>query len=214
MTRLVTWCLGLCVWVAGSNAALAEDQVSAQRRAAGEASLDSGKRALAQGRHADALRDFEQALASLARPSINYYIGDAAARMGDDARAAKALRAYLAAVPYAPDRAAVEERIAVHERKLGPADRAALAAPAAHAGDLSPNAAARASNDAEPDPGTGQGAQVDEESSGGLWWLWTGVGVAVVATIVAAVVVTSSDDPVQSPRRGDVGGTIVTLEAP
>ena len=37
-----------------------------------------------------------QALARLSQPSIHFYIGDAAARMGDDARAASEFREYLA----------------------------------------------------------------------------------------------------------------------
>jgi tetratricopeptide (TPR) repeat protein len=212
MTRLVAWCLGLCVWVASASGALADDPTdvsSAQRRAAGEALLDSGKRAVKQGRYSEALRDFEQALARLKQPTIHYYIGDTAARMGDDARALAAFRDYLGAVPDAPDRAAVERRIAAHERKLaeGGGNPSATAT-----GDLSPEAAAQAAGNAEGDQAQAAGAEVDDRNGGGLWWLWTGIGVAVVASIVAAVIVTNADDPVQPARRGDVGGTIQTIQ--
>jgi hypothetical protein len=200
----------IAFWIADHGVASAGEPVTAQQRAAGQALLDAGKRAVKQGRYSEALRDFEQALTRLSQPSIHFYIGDTAARMGDDARAAAAFREYLAGTPNAPDRAAIERRIAAHERK---------SSGGASGGDLSPAAAAGTQVDKskKTELASGQsdpGSTAEEKGGGGLWWLWTGIGVAVVASVVAAVIVTNSSDPVEPPRRGDVGGTIETLEAP
>jgi tetratricopeptide (TPR) repeat protein len=193
---------------------LAQDGSPGQK-AAGEALLESGAAASKQGRYADALRDYEQALARLGRPTIYYYIGDTAARLGENDRAISAFRDYLALSPAPRNRAEVEQRIRSLEAK-GDASGAGTRAPGGETvvkADLSPTAAANTEQGSVA-IGSASGASKASanERDQGLWWLWTGIGVAVVATVIAAVVVTTSDDPPQPAQSGDVGGTIQTLE--
>ena len=179
---------------------------TAGQRAAGESLLQAGKAAYDAGNYPQALRDFEQALARLGRPTIHYDIGQAAARAGEDARALAAFRDYLSALPNAPNRPEVERRIQLHEQ--------AIVNSASLRRDLSPSAAAHA-EPAQPDATVNDSGAVATTShkrdAGELWWLWAGIGAVVVGTVVAALVVNVSDDPVQPPMRG-LGGTIQTLE--
>jgi tetratricopeptide (TPR) repeat protein len=193
--------------VAAAPTALAQD-ISEGQRAAGEALLTSGKAAYRAGNYSEALRSFQQALARLGRPAIYEDIGDAAGSLGDHQRAVDAYREYLGAISGAADRADVERKIKVHERALAEAGGGAKP-------DLSPTAAASTAGEAPaPDQAAEPGSPVAAKKDGGgeLWWLWAGIGAAVVGTVIAALIVTSSDDPVQPPMRGSVGGTIQTLE--
>jgi tetratricopeptide (TPR) repeat protein len=202
-------CLALILiaatWVPSARADDGPRAISAEARAAGEALLESGRAAYRFGNYVQAMRDFEQALTRLGWPSIHYDIADAAARLGDHQRAIEEFREYLKALPNATNRASVERRIEAQQSALNKRQDA----PATP--DLTPTAAANtqaAAVEAES-PEAGQSQQAQEGSN--LWWLWAGIGAAVVGTLVAAVIVTSSDDPVQPPMRGDVGGTIQTL---
>ncbi len=196
--------------LACSSVAMAQDGpgVSEGQRAAGEALLASGRAAYRAGNYTEALRSFQQALARLGRPAIYKDIGDAAGRLGDHQRALDAYREYLGAMANASDRAEVQEKIKTHERAIREAEggsRKAL--------DLSPSAAASTTGDtAVASAGAESGAPVAKSGGGELWWLWAGIGAAVVGSVIAALIVTSSDDPVQPPMRGSVGGTIQTLE--
>lgn len=182
--------------------------VSEGQRAAGEALLTSGKAAYRAGNYTEALRSFQQALARLGRPAIYKDIGDAAGRLGDHQRAVDAYREYLGAMANASDRAEVHEKIKAHERALAEAEGGS-----GKSLDLSPTAAASASGEASASAPTAEpGAPTAKREGGELWWLWAGVGAVVVGTVIAALVVTSADDPVQAPMRGSVGGTIQTLE--
>jgi tetratricopeptide (TPR) repeat protein len=184
--------------------------ISEGQRAAGEALLASGKAAYRAGNYSEALHSFQQALARLGRPAIYEDIGDAAAKYGDHQRALDAYREYLGAISNASDRAEVERKIKVQQQAVAEAG-GGIKAP-----DLSPTAAAGTSDEAAAPTGSGEPgapAQAKKDSGGELWWLWAGIGAAVVGTVIAALVVTSSSDPVQPPMRGSVGGTIQTLEA-
>jgi tetratricopeptide (TPR) repeat protein len=191
--------------------AIAQDApgISEGQRAAGEALLASGKAAYRAGNYTEALRSFQQALARLGRPAIYADIGDAAGRLGDHQRAVDAYREYLGAMANAPDRAQVEEKIRAQEKALREAEGGN-----AETLDLSPAAAASTTGEAAaPGAPADTNAPAAKRSGGGeLWWLWAGIGAAVVGTVIAALIVTSSDDPVQPPMRGSVGGTIQTLE--
>jgi tetratricopeptide (TPR) repeat protein len=188
---------------------LAQDgsDISEGQRAAGEALFASGKAAYRAGNYSEALRSFEQALARLGRPAIYEDIGDAAAKMGDHQRSIDAYREYLGAHAKAPDRADVERRIKIQQVALAEAGGGVKP-------DLSPSAAANAGQDAEESSAAEQTptADANKRSGGELWWVWAGIGAAVVGTVVAALIVTSGSDPVQPPMRGSVGGTIRTLE--
>lgn len=195
-----------------SRAALAQDGqgISEGQKAAGEALLASARAAYRAGNYAEALRSFQQALARLGRPAIYEEIGDAAAKQGDHQRALDAYHEYLGAISNAPDRAEVEAKIKSEQARL-------VAAGGGTSPDLSPAAAANASDEASAAEGTADqadpAAAIHRKRSGGeLWWLWAGIGAVVVGTVIAAVVVNSSSDPVQPPMRG-FGGTIQTLEA-
>jgi tetratricopeptide (TPR) repeat protein len=195
--------------VSPSRAALAQDGqgISEGQKAAGEALLASGRAAYRAGNYAEALRSFQQALARLGRTAIYEEIGDAAAKQGDHQRALDAYHEYLGAISNAPDRAEVEAKIKVQQARVAEA--------AGGKGlDLSPSAAANASDDATSDATGEPGAPVQAKKSGGeLWWLWASIGAVVVGTVIAAVIVNSSSDSVQPPMRGDIGNTIQTLEA-
>ena len=198
--------------LACSSIALAQDApgVSEGQRAAGEALLASGRAAYRAGNYTEALRSFQQALARLGRPAIYKDIGDAAGRLGDHQRAVDAYREYLGAMANASDRAEVQAKIKTHEKALREAEGGN-----AKTLDLSHAAAARTTGEAAA-PGapadTNAPPAAKRDGGGELWWLWAGIGAAVVGTVIAALVVTSSDDPVQPPMRGSVGGTIQTLE--
>jgi tetratricopeptide (TPR) repeat protein len=193
--------------VTAAPVARAQD-ISEGQRAAGEALLTSGKAAYRAGNYSEALRSFQQALARLGRPAIYEDIGDAAGRLGDHQRAVDAYREYLGAISGAADRAEVERKIKVQERALAEAGGGAKP-------DLSPTAAANTAGEAPAPEQTAEPASpaaAKTDGGGELWWLWAGIGAAVVGTVIAALIVTSSDDPVQPPMRGSVGGTIQTLE--
>jgi tetratricopeptide (TPR) repeat protein len=202
MARLT--CLAIVlISLAPTSLAVAQDTPSGQW-AAGEALLQTGKAAYDAGNYPQALQDFEQALARLGRPTIHYDIGQAAARAGDHKRALVAFREYLSALPNAPNRPEVERRIQLHEQ--------AIASGGVLPSDLSPSAAANAQADATAHDSGALTTTSNESGGEELWWLWAGIGAAVVGMVVAALVVNASDDPVQPPMRGDVGGTIQTLE--
>jgi tetratricopeptide (TPR) repeat protein len=204
MPRLI--CLAL-IWIVATWAypVRADDSspaISAEARAAGEALLESGRAAYRFGNYAQAMRDFDQALARLGWPSIHYDIADAAARLGEHERAIEEFREYLKALPNATNRESVERRIQSQEQALHKRQDAPVTA------DLTPTAAANTQANTDS-AGLSTGSQPRDD--GNLWWLWAGIGAVVVGAVVAAVIVSSSDDPVQPPMRGDVGGTIQTL---
>jgi tetratricopeptide (TPR) repeat protein len=188
-------------WVPAARAQEATPAVSEGSRAAGEALLESGRAAYRFGNYVQAMRDFEQALARLGRPSIHYDIGDAAARLGDHQRAIDEFQQYLSALPDASNRASVERRIEAQQQALNNGK----AQP-----DLTPAAAAQTQAGGEASQPTAA-SSASGRAAGELWWLWAGIGAAVVGTVVAALIVSSSEAPVQPPLRGDVGGTIQTL---
>jgi tetratricopeptide (TPR) repeat protein len=179
--------------------------VSDGARAAGEALLESGRAAYRFGNYVQAMRDFEQALTRLGWPSIHYDIADAAARVGDHQRALDEFLEYLKALPNATNRESVERRIEQQELALKKRQDAPVTA------DLTPTAAANTQAGAVQAQSSTANPASDSSEGGSMWWLWAGIGAAVVATLVAAVIVSSSDDPVQPPMQGDVGGTIQTL---
>jgi tetratricopeptide (TPR) repeat protein len=196
-------------WVQTARADGETPAVSEGARAAGEALLESGRAAYRFGNYVQAMRDYEQALARLGWPSIHYDIADAAARVGDHQRALDEFREYLRALPNATNRESVERRIEQQELALQKRQDAPVTADANP--DLTPTAAANTQAGAVQVQSTGASQASDSRDGGNLWWLWAGIGVAVVGTVVAAVIVSSSDDPVQPPMKGDVGGTIQTL---
>ena len=203
-------CLALiwiaATWVPSVRADEGARAISAEARAAGEALLESGRAAYRFGNYVQAMRDFEQALTRLGWPSIHYDIADAAARLGDHQRAIEEFREYLKALPNATNRASVERRIEAQQSALSKRQDVPPTP------DLTPTAAANTQAGAVQADSTGAGQSQAQDGSN-LWWLWAGIGAAVVGTLVAALIVTSSDDPVQPPMRGDVGGTIQTLRA-
>jgi len=105
-------------------------------------------------------------------PTLLYNLARALEGLGDEAGAIEQYDLYLAAAPNAPDRGAIEQKVATLRRQI--AEREALA---------------RAARETEPDPGSDPDAPVDppddveETSSGGRgpWpWLVSGVGLAAL----------------------------------
>jgi tetratricopeptide (TPR) repeat protein len=64
------------------------------------------------GRYREAAREFEEAYRRSHRPALHYNLGVCYERLGEVDRAVDAYEKYLAAVPNASDRPAVEARIA------------------------------------------------------------------------------------------------------
>jgi tetratricopeptide (TPR) repeat protein len=181
-----------------------------QQIAAGNELLAAGKTAYAESRFAQALEDFEQAYQRTQRPSILYRIGDTADKLGQHERAVTAFQSYLDAVPKATDADFIRSRIAANREALRVGDTA----PTSHA--LSPQAAALAGTAADADPSAPAAvAPSDGTDLKRAWWLWAGGGTLVVATIViVAVLVGSSSTHQVAPVKGNVGGTVRTLEGP
>lgn len=74
--------------------------------------------------------------------------------------------------------------------------------------DLSPAAAAATTNSSANDGAMISNSAADDDSSVfGTWWLWTGVGVVVVAAVVTGVAL-SQQDPSIDPVPGGTAGTI------
>lgn len=145
--------------------ALAHGVVHAQADTDAEAHalFDAGEIAYNEGRWDSALEYFQRAYELSHRAPLLYNVGSAAEHARHDAVALDAFRSYLAAVPDAPHRPAVEARIAVLEQAI------------AQAGASEP------SEPTEPAPATAGSPGADPAP-----WITLGVGAAVA--VAGAVV--------------------------
>jgi tetratricopeptide (TPR) repeat protein len=200
------------VWlfsIASLRARARAEDVSEAQLAAGNELLAAGKAAFGDGRYNDALYDYEQAYQRTQRPSVLYRIGDTADKLGAHERAISAFQQYLAALPTAKDAEFVQSRIAANREALRVNE-----APAPNTGALSPVAAAETAADSGKSSPLAV-APSDRKDLARAWWLWAGAGTLAVATIViVAVLVGSSSTHQVAPIKGNVGGTIHTLEGP
>ena len=148
-----------------------------------------------RGDYEAALKDFEAAYELSRRPALLYNIGLCAERVGEDAKALSAYRQYLEADANGELTSEVRGRVTTLEARLN--RRNAGSSPVA-----SPEEAARAAATTEPStspsPDSANGPQRKK------WWLWTGVGGAVIAAVLTGVLVASAGGDVSDPKT-DLG---------
>lgn len=162
--------------------------------------FSAGRLAYDEGRFEDALQNYQRSYELSGRPELLFNIGMAADRLREDGKALEAFRAYLNAVPDAPNRARVEERIRVLERTQA----SVLPAPSPEPEPASPAVEIVV---AKPSPPS---SPSDRPSLASRWWFWTAIGVGVAAVAVTAVVIASRPESTTL-ESGDVGGIIFTL---
>ena len=103
--------LALATTLLSPSLAAGQDYDSAGRH------FNAGQKAFARKSYVRAAREFETAYKITKDPLLLYNIGEAKEKAGDTARALQLYRQYLAEMPKANDRAAVEQRIAALEAK-------------------------------------------------------------------------------------------------
>lgn len=163
------------------EAGRAAEEARAQQR------FFDGRAAFSEGRNEDALAAFQESYALSGRPELFYNIGLVEDRLRHDHEALEAFRHYLAEVPDAPNREAVESRIRVIEEAI--AHDEALAAEAAAA------------------PVDDGGEEVWESP---IFWTLLGIGV-VGAGVGIGLGVALSDPGVAPPVPGPSGVVVTTL---
>lgn len=213
----------VCLSISLSTLALAAP-ARAQEAAAGSSKADrdakarqlfeAGRIAYEEGLFDNAVENFRAAYKLSGRTALLYNLGMAAERARLDEEALQAFETYLANNPSAQNRGYVEQRIAflreaIAEREAkAAADAEAARAEAAAEDEPTPQAAPTAA--LAPDPEY-QGPSDTAEDKGLLskWWFWTAVGVGAAAITTGIILATSGED---DPIRGDIGGTITTLQ--
>jgi tetratricopeptide (TPR) repeat protein len=165
----------------GQSAAPAQDLASARAR------FERGQRLFKVSRYREALEEFKEAYLAKPDPVFLYNIAQCHRLLGERGDAIMFYRRYLEAAPGSRNRPEVERRIA----DLEEANRAAatvspppVVAPVLVNAPPPPPAAA-------PEKAV-MGEVSDERPVYRRWWLWTGVGAAVAAGAVTAVLLSRS----------------------
>lgn len=178
-----------CSALAQSDGAADEAAVEAGRAEAEERArvrFEDGRLAFAEGRNEVALAAFSEAYALSGRSELLYNIGLVEDRLRHDHQALEAFRGYLAEIPNAENRSAVESRIRVLEAEIAQDEELARAAAAADAG--------------------GGGEEVWESPI-----FWTVLGVVVVgAGVGIGVGVALSQDPATAAVVPPPSGVVIT----
>jgi tetratricopeptide (TPR) repeat protein len=119
--------------VAADRAASPDDPAARERA---KALVEQGAAAYDNGEYETALAAFQDAAASYASPDFHFNIGLCHERLGEYAAAARSFEAYVRSKPDAPDRAHVEQRIALLRELVAreAPEPAAVAEPVAPAG--------------------------------------------------------------------------------
>jgi tetratricopeptide (TPR) repeat protein len=175
--------------------------------------FQAGKAAYEAGNYTDALSFFEQAHDRSGRPELLFNIGQAADRLRQDDKAIEALRAYVAQLPNAANRAEVEARIRALEHAIEERNSAApaAAAEASPSPELVPSPEQTAQRAAPA--GTELAAPQTEAAASKpvtkQWWFWTGIGAVVLGgTAVALAVALGGDDAGHAPYYEGNGGSL------
>jgi tetratricopeptide (TPR) repeat protein len=154
-----------------------------------------GQRQLERGQYQDAIAEFRRAYELRADPRFLHDIAEAYRQLGIVDRAVFFYERYLAALPDAPDRAEVEATIAgLREARPQPAGGAAPAPVVPSLAHdvvivpLGPRDVPAA------EPAAAHAAR--RRPVWRRWWVWTALGVAVVAGLAAVALTSTSGGPV------------------
>lgn len=197
-------CVVVATCIVSARASAQEGPTSDEREARGL--FDLGSEAYAQARYDRALKYFQEAYALSKRPGLLYNLGLTYSNLRRDREAIDAFERYLAEVPDAENREAVQNRLAILKKNVEPSTSTS-GAPAAHAVPAvvpTPEQTARAQVASAP-PSPAEEPHADE-SSGGIhqqWWFWAGIGGAVVAGVLIGVAASGSDRTVEGPALLD-----------
>jgi tetratricopeptide (TPR) repeat protein len=170
--------------------------------------FEKGRVAYQEARYDVALDLFTQAYALSKRPQLLNNIGQAADRLRMDADALDAYQRYLAEVPDAENRAAVENRIAALEEVIEAKRQAPVPTPEETARAAEPAPAAQGTRAA---PGA-TSARDDDGSVLSSWWLWAGIGAVAVAGVVIGVAASGGSESVDgAPPTVDGATRVIEL---
>lgn len=167
--------------------------------------FEKGRVAYQEARYDVALDLFTQAHALSKRPQLLNNIAQAADRLRMDAEALDAYERYLAEVPDAENRAAVENRIAALKEVIEAKRQAPVPTPeeAARAAEPAPAQGAQAA------PAATSARKEDDGSVLTSWWLWAGIGAAAVAGVIIGVAASGGTETVEGPTPTVDGATRV-----
>lgn len=155
-----------------------------------------GKALIADGKFADAYREFDAGYQASPRPAFLFNMGEAARGMNDVIKARSAYERFLAAEP----NGAVADTARKRLRELGPRIGPEAPPPLApwEPGVPTPTQAAVNVEAAAPAPSVVVRREAPEPESRPLWkrWpVWAAVGGVVVASIIVGVAVSGDDGP-------------------
>jgi tetratricopeptide (TPR) repeat protein len=170
--------------------------------------FEQGRLAYQEARYEAALDLFMQAYALSKRPQLLNNIGQAADRLRMDSEALDAYQRYLAEVPDAENRPAIENRIAALKAVIESNRTPTVPTPAetARAAEPASDAPAR------PSPPAATQARDDDGSVLSSWWLWAGIGAAAVAGVLIGVAASGSTETVDGPTpRVDSATRVIEL---
>ena len=161
--------------------------------------FEAGRTAYESARYEAALRYFQQAHEIVNRPAMFFNIGAAADRLQRSELALQSYRAYLEAIPEAPNRAFVLRRIEFLEGILeARQSETQTAGPVADPGEAAATVVATTPAEGPTDSGTGGGDVTSE------WWFWTVIAAVVIGAgvgVTLGVVLTSGQ--IEEPLPGD-----------
>jgi tetratricopeptide (TPR) repeat protein len=168
--------------------------------------FEKGRVAYQEARYEVALDLFTQAHALSKRPQLLNNIGQAADRLRMDADALDAYQRYLAEVPDAENRAAVENRIAALKEVIEAKRQAPVPTPeeTARAAEPAPRGTQA--------PSAATSSRDDDGSVLSAWWLWAGIGAAAVAGVIIGVAASGGTETVDGPTpRVDSATRVIEL---
>jgi tetratricopeptide (TPR) repeat protein len=155
--------------------------------------FEAGRVAFSRGRYESALGSFQEAYELSQRPALLYNIGTTLDRLRRDQEAIEAFEQFLELDPESDLAPEVQERVRILRENARP--------------DLSPEAVATASDDADaaPPPTPSERQPVTRK-----WWFWTIIGVVVVGAAVG-IGVGASGGGTQGPLAFDANTVTVEL---
>ena len=191
----VFWLL-LCAGASAQATTSAGDSVPSDHDREARFLFEAGRTAYDAGRYQESLDHFQRAYELSQRAALLYNVGQAADRLRKDELALDAFERYLAALPEADNRPAVEERIRVLRQVLQEKQAAAAAAaqqapsPQQTALAATPTATGPAATTASSAP-----ARDDDGNLLSQWWVWAAAGGIVGGAIIVALVASSAGGP-------------------